>query len=186
MKADTRVIIYKETYYRQAHVYLGRWCLSATSVWAHKKAQSLSNMDGFLLLRKMSSFFPSSVRPNEQKIQFKLLKEIQLHDIIKVFRVLWYTLRMLQPVAVRVVQVTTLKLLLAVVRNWHRDERVHVVKALLIREAQVNQSFLFFKSLWEKPAVRSSFEVWSHGAEMEKICRAVDLFIGSFELNIAP
>lgn len=40
---------------------------------------------------------------------------------------------MLQPVAVCVVQVTTLKLLLAVVWHRHGDEWVHVVKALLIR-----------------------------------------------------
>lgn len=132
-KQQTCIIIYKGIYFRQTYVYMGHWYLSETSVWAHKKAQSLSNMDGFLLLRKMSSFFPSSVRPNERKIQFELLKQIQLHAIIQVFRVLIHTLLMLQPVAVCVVQVTTLKLLLTVVRHWHRDEWVHVVKALLIK-----------------------------------------------------
>lgn len=74
-------------------------------------------MDGFLLLRKMNSFFPSSVRPIEKKIQFGLLTQTQLHAVIQVLRVLILTLWMLQPVAVCVVQVTTLKLLLAVV--WH-------------------------------------------------------------------
>lgn len=56
---------------------------------------------------------------------------------IQVFRLSTHTLWMLQPVAVCVVQVTTLKLLLAVVWHWHGDEWVHVVKALLIRVTQV-------------------------------------------------
>lgn len=45
-------------------------------VWAHKKAQSLSNMDGFLLLRKMSSFFPSSVRPVRGKFNSSYLNSV--------------------------------------------------------------------------------------------------------------
>lgn len=53
------------------------------------------------------------------------------------------TLWMLQPVAVNVVQVTTLKLLLAVVWHWHGDEGVHVVKALLIRETRVVETLFF-------------------------------------------
>lgn len=39
----------------------------------HKKEQTLSNIAGFLLLKKMSSFFPSSVRPDEEQI-FKVTK----------------------------------------------------------------------------------------------------------------
>lgn len=70
---------------------MGHWYLSATSGGAHKKAQTLSNMDGFLLLRKMSSFFPSSVRANERKIKFTLLKQIQLHAVMKSFGVITYS-----------------------------------------------------------------------------------------------
>lgn len=50
---------------------------------------------------------------------------------------------MLQPVAVIVVQVATLKLLLAVVWYGHGDEWVHVVKALLIRDTKVVGRFYF-------------------------------------------
>lgn len=84
-KQHTCVIIYRGTYNRQTHVYLGHWYLSVTSVWAHSEAQILSNVDGFLLLRKMSCFFPSSVRPNERKIWLELSNQIQLHAI-KVFK----------------------------------------------------------------------------------------------------
>lgn len=41
----------------------------------YRKAHSLSKMDGFLLLRKMSSFFPSSVWPAKKKkakVSFKV------------------------------------------------------------------------------------------------------------------
>lgn len=72
-----------------------------------------------------------------KKIEFELLKQTGLHAVIQVFRLSAHTLWMLQPVAVCVVQVTTLKLLLAVVWHWHGDEWVHVVKALLIRGTQV-------------------------------------------------
>lgn len=137
-----------------SRVYMGHWYL--WPVWAHKEAQTLSNMDGFLLLRKMSSFFPSSVRPNERKIQFEFLKQTQLHAIIQVFRVFIHTLWMLQPVAVCVVEVTTLKLFLTVVRHWHGDEWVHVVKALLIRETQVIKRFLCEISVLYDPTVRFS------------------------------
>lgn len=49
------------------------------------------------------------------------------------------TLRMLQPVAVLVVEVTTLKLLLAVVWHQHRDEWVHAVKPPLMSKTTKNR-----------------------------------------------
>lgn len=132
----------------QTPVYMGHWYLSATSIWAHNVAQTLSNTVGFLLLRNTSSFFPSSVRPNERKHSFKLLKQIYSYMSLLIQWLIIQecylsTLWMLQPVAVDVVQVTTLKLLLAVVWHWHGDEGVHVVKALLIRETQVIETLFF-------------------------------------------
>lgn len=42
-------------------------CVLLDFLCLHKKEQSLSSIVGFLLLKKMSSFFPSSVWPNEDK-----------------------------------------------------------------------------------------------------------------------
>lgn len=49
--------------------------------------------------------------------------------------ILSLTLLMLQPVAILIVEVTTLKLLLTVVGHWHWDERVHGVKPPLNRKS---------------------------------------------------
>lgn len=49
---------------------------------------------------------------------------------------------MLQPLAVHIIEVTALKLLLAVVGHRHRDERVHAVKPPLMRKTdEVKNNF---------------------------------------------
>lgn len=70
------------TYYRHGHlnafVLLEHWydvrvwekCVYVilTFTQSHKKPEILSNTDGFMLLKKTSSFFPSSVWPDERAV----------------------------------------------------------------------------------------------------------------------
>lgn len=102
-------------------------------LWLHKKAQTFSNIAGFLLLRKMSSFFPSSVRPNDRNKTKSVYGSLTVHCRAETEKSTpSLTLWMLQPVAVHVVEVTTFKLLLTVVGYWHWDEWVHAVKPPLV------------------------------------------------------
>lgn len=96
----------------------------------YNQPQSFSNVDGFLLLKNMSSLFPASVRPVVNKHK----SEPSSSQTRVKSKPTQLTLWMLQPVPLHVIQVTVLELLLGVVGNQHRDERIHVVKTLLWRK----------------------------------------------------
>lgn len=97
----------------------------------HRKALSLSKMDGFLLLRKISSFFPSSVRPARKK---KTKFSINCCSFV-----MWehfcnrqpLTVWMLQPVTIHVIQIAAFKLLIIVLWNWDWHKWVHLIKSHL-------------------------------------------------------
>lgn len=60
--------------YRDRHLYaclVPGHCAWFKCMYVHREAQIRSNMDGFLLLKKMSSFFPSSVWPEKGTTQFQ-------------------------------------------------------------------------------------------------------------------
>lgn len=125
-------------------------CAWPQSIQIHREAQTLSNVAGFPLVRKMSSFFPSSVWPDERnkKKNNKKTQPIKTSSLARLLDhlhkgnyLLPLTLWMLQPATVRVVEVTTLKLLLTIVGHWHWDKRVHAVEAPLKSKTKTRRQY---------------------------------------------
>ena len=126
----------RNTYNRHEHLHVyvfpGRryWrVISDQFIGSHKFSPTL--MDSCCSERWVLSFLPLFDLVRTQK-WFGVTKMTSFTSLLSGFTVWSLTLWMLQPVAIHIVEVATLKLPLAVVghRNW--DERVHTVEGPLV------------------------------------------------------
>lgn len=130
------------------NVFLHRLCL--TSIYTNSQGGTNSVERRWIPVGQKDEFFlpilcvtwwtEQKKKPTKQPITTSSLACL-LDHLHKGNYLLPLTLRMLQPATVRVVEVTTLKLLLTIVGHWHWDKRVHAVEAPLKSKTKTQRQY---------------------------------------------